>query len=117
MSLRMSPPDTARLWAEVFSALGDPTRLALLATLAGGQPHSIVALSGDTGLTRQAVTKHLRVLEQAGLVRSERSGRESRYEFRPETLIGARDFLAEVSDLWDSALRRLQAVVEDEPPP
>ena len=105
--------DALQRRAETFSALGDPTRLALLATLAGGRPHSIVALAGDTGLSRQAVTKHLRVLEQAGLVGSTRVGRESRYAYRPEALRGARDFLDEVSGLWDDALGRLRAVVED----
>ncbi|WP_407523550.1 ArsR/SmtB family transcription factor [Methylobacterium oryzisoli] len=111
----MSASDTTYRWAEVFSALGDPTRLALLATLAGGQPHSIVGLAGDTGLTRQAVKKHLRVLEQVGLVASERSGRESRYAYRPQVLREARDFLAEVSGLWDDALDRLRIAVEDGP--
>ena len=90
--------------------------MALPATLAGGRPHSIVALSGDTGLSRQAVTKYLRVLEQAGLVGSTRVGRESHFACRPEALRGARDFLDEVSGLWNDALGRLRAVVEDEPP-
>jgi len=96
----------------VFAALGDPTRLVLLAQLSDGAPRSISALSAGSDLTRQAVTKHLRVLEKAGLVASVRVGRESRFEFRPEPVADARSYLDTVSAQWDTALARLRAFVE-----
>ncbi len=97
--------------APVFAALGDETRLALVRTLCGGaQP--ISRLSENTPLTRQAITKHLRVLEGAGLVRSARAGRETRFELRGERLDEARRYLDAVSEQWESALQRLKAFVE-----
>ncbi|SHJ96509.1 DNA-binding transcriptional regulator, ArsR family [Roseomonas rosea] len=98
--------------APVFSALGDPTRLALLSTLSDGQPRSIASLSADAGMTRQAVTKHLRVLEGAGLVSNIRVGRESRFAFAPGPVARARSYLDEVSARWDEALERLRAFVQ-----
>jgi DNA-binding transcriptional ArsR family regulator len=100
--------------APVFAALGDRTRLALLNRLSDGQTRSIAKLSADTRLTRQAVTKHLHVLENAGLVRSVRIGRESRFAYRPEPVAEARSYLESVSAQWDEALARLRAFVEDE---
>ncbi len=76
--LNPSVPDPA----PIFAALGDRTRLALLGKLADGQARSIAALSTDTALTRQAITKHLHVLQDAGLVASLRVGRESRFAAR-----------------------------------
>jgi DNA-binding transcriptional ArsR family regulator len=99
--------------APVFAALGDPTRLSLLTRLSDGRTRSIAALSGDSRLTRQAVTKHLRVLERAGLVRSLRVGRESRFVYRPEPVAEAKTYLDAVSAQWDAALSRLRAFVED----
>jgi DNA-binding transcriptional ArsR family regulator len=98
--------------AAVFAALGDPTRLALLLTLSDGETRSIAALSADSRLTRQAVTKHLQMLERAGLVRSHRTGRESRFTYRPEPMADARTYLDTVSRQWDEALDRLRAFVE-----
>lgn len=98
--------------APVFAALGDPTRLSLLITLSDGRTRSIASLSADARITRQAVTKHLRVLENAGLVRSAREGRESRFGYRPETVTAARRYLERVSAHWDEALERLRAAVE-----
>lgn len=98
--------------APVFAALGDPTRLALLAKLSDGDARSIAALSAGGALTRQAVTKHLHVLEGAGLVRRARVGRESRFVMRPEPVAQARAYLDEVSRQWDDALSRLRAFVE-----
>ncbi len=98
--------------APVFAALGDPTRLALFARLADGQRRSIAKLSADTALTRQAVTKHLRVLENAGLVASLRLGRETQFTFRPEPIAEVRTYLDEVSRQWDHALGRLKVFVE-----
>jgi DNA-binding transcriptional ArsR family regulator len=96
----------------IFAALGDATRLGLLSRLNDGQRHSISALTSSGPLTRQAVTKHLHVMEQAGLVRSQRAGRETHYALRAETIMVAQKYLDEISRQWDSALRRLKDFVE-----
>jgi DNA-binding transcriptional ArsR family regulator len=96
----------------VFAALGDRTRLSLVIRLSDGQGRSIAKLAADTKLTRQAVTKHLRVLEEAGLVGSVRVGRESRFAYRPDALEEARSFLATISSQWDESLGRLREFVE-----
>ena len=113
MSTR-SPSGTAalRTRASVFAALGDTTRLAVLGRLARGEPQSISRLTAGSRLTRQAVTKHLRVLEGAGLVRSVRVGRESRFTLEQKPIADARDYLDLVSRQWDDALARLRAFVE-----
>jgi len=98
--------------AAIFAALGDPTRLSLLTRLSDGQGRSIALLSSDASMTRQAVTKHLRVLEGVGLVAATRVGRESRYVYRPEPVTQARSYLDTVSAQWDEALGRLKAMVE-----
>ena len=98
--------------APIFAALGDETRLSLVAKLCGGQPHSISQLTKGSKLTRQAITKHLRVLENAGVVRSARSGRESRYEFDPGPVNELKQYLTRVSEHWDEALGRLKTLVE-----
>src|SRR5271168_4890466 len=100
------------VYAPIFAALGDPTRLSLVAKLCAGPPCSIAKLTEGTRLTRQAVTKHLRVLQQARLVRSARAGRESRFALNPEPLDAARRYLALVSQQWDDALDRLRDFVE-----
>ena len=97
--------------AAVFAALGDQTRLSMLARLRSGTPQSISRLTIGTRLTRQAVTKHLRVLEAAGVVRSTRAGRESLFALEPKPLAEARSYLDEVSRQWDGALARLKAFV------
>jgi len=96
----------------VFAALGDTTRLSLVRKLSRGQPQSIAHLTAGSRLTRQAITKHLRVLERAGIVRSVRAGRESRFEFDPEPIVSLREYLEHVSEQWDQALARLTAFVE-----
>jgi DNA-binding transcriptional ArsR family regulator len=98
--------------ASVFAALGDETRLSVLAKLTRGAPQSITRLTAGTRLTRQAVTKHLRVLESAGVVRSVRVGRESRFALEPKPIDAARTYLDGVSRQWDDALARLKAHVE-----
>jgi DNA-binding transcriptional ArsR family regulator len=98
--------------AAIFAALGDETRLSLIGTLSGGQPHSISRLAQGSQLTRQAITKHLRVLEGAGMVQSIRTGRESLFELRPKPLKDAQAYLARVSGRWDDALARLKSFVE-----
>ena len=99
--------------APVFAALGDETRLLLVATLAGGQPHSIAQLTHGTGMTRQAITKHLRVLERARIVHSVRAGRETRYQFDPEPIEEMKQYLDSLSAQWDQTLARLKSFVED----
>jgi DNA-binding transcriptional ArsR family regulator len=101
-----------RIHAPVFAALGDETRLTLLSKLADGRPHSISQLTQDSKLTRQAITKHLRVLQRAGVVRCDRLGRESRFEFTPQPIDDLRQYLDLVSQQWDQALSRLKAFVE-----
>jgi DNA-binding transcriptional ArsR family regulator len=104
-------PDRRR--ASLFAALGDETRLTLVGRLSSGPPQSISRLARGSRLTRQAITKHLRVLERAGVVHSVRLGRENRFAFRPAPLKDAQDYLARVSDQWDRVLMRLKAFVED----
>jgi DNA-binding transcriptional ArsR family regulator len=99
--------------ASVFAALGDETRLSLIGKLSSGPPQSISRLAEGSMLTRQAITKHLRVLEGAGIVRSKRAGRESLFAFRPEPLRDLRSYLERVSDQWEDALARLKSFVED----
>jgi DNA-binding transcriptional ArsR family regulator len=99
--------------ARVFAALGDETRQSLVAKLCGGQPHSIAQLTEGSKLTRQAITKHLRVLESAGIAHSVRTGRESRFEFDPEPMEGIKEYLDFVSEQWDQALSRLKSFVEN----
>jgi DNA-binding transcriptional ArsR family regulator len=98
--------------APVFAALGDETRLSLVAKLCSGQPRSISQLTEGSKLTRQAITKHLRVLESAGVVHSVRSGRESLFEFDPEPMQEIKKYVDLVSEQWDQALSRLKAFVE-----
>lgn len=98
--------------AAVFAALGDETRLSLVGKLSNGPPQSISRLAEGSTLTRQAITKHLRVLEGAGVVRSVRAGRESLFAFRPEPLRELRSYLDQISGQWDNALQRLKSFVE-----
>lgn len=92
--------------------MGDTTRLALVRQLALGSPLSITRLARDATMTRQAITRHLRVLETAGLVRGSRQGRESLFELRPEPFRDARTYLEQVSSHWEDALARLKSFVE-----
>lgn len=113
--IRRLPVKAAHLTrsAPLFAALGDQTRLVLVARLAGGAPLSIVRLAAGTGVTRQAVTKHLLVLAGAGIVRSARAGRERVWELEPKPLREAQRSLARISAQWDDALGRLKQFVED----
>ena len=99
---------TMRWRCPVFAALGSITRLELLARLGDGREHSITALTDDLELTRQAITKHLRVLQQAGIVDRRRIGRESRFTMRPDSLVQAKDYLTRISNQWDEAIERLR---------
>jgi DNA-binding transcriptional ArsR family regulator len=98
--------------ARVFAALGDETRLWLLAELCSGQRYSIAELTAGTKLTRQAVTKHLRVLERAKIVHSSRAGRESLFEFNPQSIHEMAEYLKILSEQWDAALGRLKTFLE-----
>jgi DNA-binding transcriptional ArsR family regulator len=114
MSLAMTNAAIRRLRhkAPLFAALGDETRLTLLSRLGRGSQLSIARLTKGTRLTRQAVTKHLRVLEGAGLVRALRRGRENLFELAPGPLGEARRALEIISRQWDGTLVRLKAFVE-----
>ena len=101
--------------APVFAALGDETRLKLVARLCGDGPLSIARLSDGTGVTRQAITKHLNALAAAGLARDSRRGRERIWALEPKRLENARRCLDEIADQWDAAIGRLRAFVEQEP--
>jgi DNA-binding transcriptional ArsR family regulator len=99
--------------ASVFAALGDETRLSLIDALSRESPQSISRLANGATVTRQAITKHLRVLEHAGIVHSVRQGRETLFEFRAAPLTDVGRYLARVSEQWDDALARLKRFVED----
>jgi DNA-binding transcriptional ArsR family regulator len=98
--------------APVFAALGDETRLSLIAKLCGGEPRSISQLTEGSKLTRQAITKHLRVLERVKIVHSVHTGRESLFELDPEPIEDLKKYLDLVSEQWDQALSRLKSFVE-----
>jgi DNA-binding transcriptional ArsR family regulator len=98
--------------APVFAALGDETRLHVVARLCEEGPLSIARLTEGSDVSRQAVTKHLRVLADAGLVRSRRDGRASVWRLEPRRLAEARRLLDAISSEWDDTLERLRAFVE-----
>jgi len=111
----MSPRASAALAgaAPVFAALGDETRLRLVAQLCREGPLPIARLSDASPVTRQAVTKHLHTLARAGLVRSRGPGRGRVWELQPRRLGDARQWLDRISRQWDDALERLRAFVEE----
>jgi DNA-binding transcriptional ArsR family regulator len=98
--------------ASLFAALGDEVRLKLVARLCEAGPLSITRLTSGTRVTRQAITKHLRVMEQAGLVHGTRLGRESLWQLERDRLEHARQCLDIISTQWDEALGRLRHFVE-----
>lgn len=106
-------PAGHRQQAHVLAALGEETRLSLVTKLAAGERQSITQLARGSRLTRQAISKHLGILERAGIVRSARAGREHLYEFRPAPIADVTRYLDEVAGQWDGALSRLKAFVED----
>jgi DNA-binding transcriptional ArsR family regulator len=115
----MSPSGGAALRAveavPVFAALGDATRLTLVGRLSVEGPLSITRLSEGTGVTRQAITRHLHALGDAGLVRDARRGRERVFELDLKRLEVARRYLDQISAQWDDAAQRLKAFVEEDP--
>ena len=109
----MSSARQALRSAPVFAALGNETRLRLVTRLGDGASQSITELTSGLDLTRQGVTKHLRILEEAGMVTCRREGREARYTLRPAPIARARDYLTRASAQWDEAIERLRARVEE----
>ena len=98
----------------MFAALGDTTRLGLVRRLSTEGPLSITRLSEGTGMTRQAITRHLHALEKVGLVRDTREGREHVFSLDLKRLEIARQYLDHVSAQWDRAAARLKAFVEED---
>jgi DNA-binding transcriptional ArsR family regulator len=98
--------------ASVFAALGDPTRLRLIAVLCAGGAFSIAQLTANTNITRQAVTKHLRVMAAAGVVRDTKSGRERLWQLDPARIEEAKRTLEVIGRQWDVALGNLKAFAE-----
>jgi DNA-binding transcriptional ArsR family regulator len=105
--------------APIFAALGDETRLKIVARLCTGGPQSIARLTVGSDITRQGVTKHLLVLADAGLIRSERQGRERRFAIQAHQLDIARRYLDLISAEWSRRLAalasHLDAMPEQEP--
>ncbi|MFO1301260.1 MAG: metalloregulator ArsR/SmtB family transcription factor [Burkholderiaceae bacterium] len=99
--------------ANVFAALGDPTRLKLVAVLCAGGALSIAQLTANTDISRQGVTKHLQVLADAGLVRDLRLGRERLWQLEPEQIEEAKRTLDTIGRQWEVALGRLKAFAEE----
>lgn len=103
---RATPPATG------FAALGDPIRLALVEKLGDGSRRSIAQLAADESVTRQAISKHLRVLERARIVRCQRRGRESLYALDPKRIAELGAWIDRLSAQWDRSLARLKTFVE-----
>ena len=99
--------------ASIFAALGDQTRLGLVRKLCQGEPLSITQLATGSSVSRQAITKHLQTLESARIVRSIHRGRQTFFEFSPQTLDAMHNYLQQVTMQWDQALNRLKDFVED----
>jgi DNA-binding transcriptional ArsR family regulator len=100
--------------APLFAALGDESRLRLVARLSASGPLSIARLSEGAGISRQAITKHLHALAEAGLVRDTRAGRERIWELETKRLEVARRHLDRISEQWDAAIGRLKLFVESD---
>ena len=99
--------------APLFDALGDPNRLRIVVRLCDGGPSSTSQVTQAVAVTRQAATKHLELMEAAGLVVSDRRGRERIWTLQAQSLIQAGDYLTQLSRRWDAAIDRLRAYVED----
>jgi DNA-binding transcriptional ArsR family regulator len=107
------PAAQVRDAAPLFAALGDATRLRLLARLSTSGPESISRLASRADVSRQAISKHLDVLAKAGLVRGRRRGRERIWQIEPARLADAHAYLERISRQWDQALDRLRLLVEE----
>jgi DNA-binding transcriptional ArsR family regulator len=116
MSPRKGTAKRRRRWdaeARVFAALGDPTRLKLVAVLCAGGAFSIAQLTANTAISRQGVTKHLQVLSLAGVVRDVKSGRERLWQLEPGRIEEAKRTLEVIGRQWEAALGRLKAFAEN----
>lgn len=109
---RAVPSNGLAAAAPIFAALGDETRLTIVTRLCTEGPLSIARLTVGGPITRQAVTKHLHVLAQAGLAHSSQIGRERVWELEPQPLLIAQECLSQISAQWDEALARLRQFVE-----
>jgi DNA-binding transcriptional ArsR family regulator len=98
----------------IFAALADPTRRDLLINLARGKPKTATELAKEYPISRPGIIKHLNVLEDAGLVRVDQKGRDKRYVLTPEPLSELEQWIHEVTDIWESNLLRLKALLEEE---
>ena len=107
-----SPNRDLRKPACIFGALGDETRLRLVARLSGSEPLSITQLAAGTGLTRQGITKHLHVLANAKLIRPRKEGREQQWSLNTARIEEARKMLDNIGRAWDDKLSRLKALAE-----
>ena len=103
-----------RITAPIFAALGDPIRLAMVSRLCAAGPLPTIRLKQATSVSRQAITKHLRLLEDAGLVKSERSGRDRLWRIETRRLTEVRRYLDQISSQWDATLERLRKFVEED---
>jgi DNA-binding transcriptional ArsR family regulator len=108
------PPTREIKTAPAFAALGDPVRLAIFARLCGDGPLPTVKLKKGIKLSRQGLTKHLWILADAGLVRSDRVGRDRSWRIETDQLAKARSYLDQISAQWDERLERLRTLVENE---
>ena len=99
--------------APLFDALGDPNRLRIFTRLCDGGPSSTSQVMQVIPVSRQAVSKHLSMLEGVGLVRSRKHGRERIWTVQTQPLVQAGDYLSQLSKRWDHAVERLRAFVED----
>jgi DNA-binding transcriptional ArsR family regulator len=113
MPTREAPGLDASGQAPIFAALGDEMRLRIVLRLVDEGPQSITRLTEGTAVTRQAITKHLVVLENAGIVRGKTRGREHLWEVEVAGLAEARHWLDVISQQWDERLNRLRALVEE----
>lgn len=95
----------------VFRAIADPTRRSIVTMLAEGE-RSLSEISAEYEMTRPAVTKHLKILEQGGLIRVRASGRERLHRLQPETLKTVADWVNFFSQFWDEKLANLKHAVE-----
>jgi len=110
----MLRPEKPEALAPVFAALGDATRLKIVALLCAGGAFSIAQLTANTEISRQAVTKHLQVLAEAGVVRDLKMGRERLWELEPGKIEAARQALDAIGRQWEKALGRLKLYLESD---
>ncbi|ULE35952.1 metalloregulator ArsR/SmtB family transcription factor [Mycobacterium sp. IDR2000157661] len=102
-----------RAFSSYFDALGDPNRLRIVIRLCDGGPCSTTDIAQVVPVSRQATTKHLQLLESAGLVSSRRAGRERIWRMQPRPLADASEYLTALSQRWDRAIDRLRTFVEE----